>query len=222
VLLMTGQAGEVMVALSVGPPRRRRVLRARIRLLTAATITWNLIEAAVALIAGAAASSAALTGFGLDSLAEIVSAAAVAWQFTAKSEAVRQAREKVALRVVAGSFFVLAVYVAVDAMIGLASGEAGHSTSGVVLAGASLVVMPLLSAAQRRAGRELGSASAVADSKQALLCTYLAAALLAGLFANLALGWWWADPVAALAIAAVAAREGREAWRGRTCCPGCP
>lgn len=219
---MTGQAGEVMVALSVGPPGRRRVLRARIRLLTAATITWNLIEAAVALIAGAAASSAALTGFGLDSLAEIVSAAAVAWQFTAKSEAVRQAREKVALRIVAGSFFVLAVYVAVDAMIGLASGEAGHSTSGVVLAGASLVVMPLLSAAQRRAGRELGSASAVADSKQALLCTYLAAALLAGLFANLALGWWWADPVAALAIAAVAAREGREAWRGRTCCPGCP
>lgn len=219
---MTGQAGEVMVALSVGPPGRRRVLRARIRLLTAATITWNLIEAAAALIAGAAASSAALTGFGLDSLAEIVSAAAVAWQFTAKSEAVRQAREKVALRIVAGSFFVLAVYVAVDAMIGLASGEAGHSTSGVVLAGASLVVMPLLSAAQRRAGRELGSASAVADSKQALLCTYLAAALLAGLFANLALGWWWADPVAALAIAAVAAREGREAWRGRTCCPGCP
>ncbi|WP_370347613.1 cation transporter [Catenulispora sp. MAP5-51] len=211
-----------MVALSVGPPGRRRVLRARIRLLTAATITWNLIEAAVALIAGAAASSAALTGFGLDSLAEIVSAAAVAWQFTAKSEAVRQAREKVALRIVAGSFFVLAVYVAVHAMIGLASGEAGHSTSGVVLAGASLVVMPLLSAAQRRAGRELGSASAVADSKQALLCTYLAAALLAGLFANLALGWWWADPVAALAIAAVAAREGREAWRGRTCCPGCP
>jgi divalent metal cation (Fe/Co/Zn/Cd) transporter len=96
-----------------------------------------------------------------------------------------------------------------------------HSTPGLILAGVSLVVMPVLSAAQRRAGRELGTASAVADSKQTLLCTYLSAVLLAGLALNSALGWWWADSVAALVIAAVAVREGRQAWRGDGCCaPG--
>jgi divalent metal cation (Fe/Co/Zn/Cd) transporter len=128
-------------------------------------------------------------------------------------------REKTALRIIALSFFVLAAYVTVDSVRALTgTGEAQHSTPGIVLAVLSLAVMPFLSAAQRRAGRELGSASAVADSKQTLLCTYLSAVLLAGLLANSLLGWSWADPIAALVIAAVAVKEGREAWRGDSCC----
>lgn len=195
---------------------RRALLRRRIRLLVAATITYNLIEAVVAITAGTIASSAALIGFGLDSVVEVASAAAVAWQF---ASADHEKRERTALRVIAISFFALAAYVAFDAVRALTgSGEAEHSTPGLVLAALSLVVMPFLSAAQRRAGRELGSASAVADSKQTLLCTYLSAVLLAGLALNSLFGWSWADPIAALVIAAVAVKEGREAWRGDTCC----
>jgi divalent metal cation (Fe/Co/Zn/Cd) transporter len=200
-------------------PTRRDVLARRIRLLVATTITYNLVEAAVALTAGTLAASTALIGYGLDSVIEVSSAAAVAWQFSARDPAVRQAREKNTLRVIAGSFFALAAYVAVDAARALAgSGHAQYSRPGIVLAAVSLAVMPVLSAAQRRAGRELGSASAVADSKQTLLCTYLSAVLLAGLLANALVGWSWADPVAALIIAAVAVREGRAAWRGVSCC----
>ncbi|MCQ4079785.1 cation transporter [Streptomyces sp. RB6PN25] len=198
---------------------RRDALTRRIRLLVAATITYNVIEAVVAIAAGTASSSTALIGFGLDSVIEVASAAAVAWQFSATDHAVRDAREKTALRIVAFSFFALAAYVAIDAVRVLAgTGEAGHSLPGIVLATLSLAVMPVLSAAQRRDGRDLGSASAVADSRQTLLCTYLSAVLLAGLLANLLLGWSWADPIAALAIAAVAVKEGRNAWRGDTCC----
>jgi hypothetical protein len=133
--------------------------------------------------------------------------------------AVREAREKTALRIIAVSLFALAAYVTADSVRALAgTGKAGHSTHGIVLAAVSLAVMPFLSAAQRRAGRELGSASAVADSKQTLLCTYLSAVLLGGLLANTFLGWAWADPIAALVIAAVAVKEGREAWRGESGC----
>ena len=132
----------------------------------------------------------------------------------------REAREHTALRVIAVSFFALAVFVAVDAFRALTgTGEARHSSVGIVLAAVSLAVMPLLSAAQRRAGRQLGSASAVADSKQTLLCTYLSGVLLIGLLLNSILGWSWADPIAALVIAAVAVREGLAAWRGQDCCP---
>ncbi|MEU7857991.1 cation transporter [Nonomuraea sp. NPDC049141] len=199
---------------------RRVTLTRRIRLLVAATITYNVIEAIVAITAGSMASSAALIGFGLDSVVEVASATAVAWQFSAADHA---RREKAALRVIAVSFFALAAYVSVDAVRGLLGvGEAGHSMPGLVLAALSLVVMPFLSAAQRRAGRELGSASAVADSKQTLLCTYLSAVLLVGLGLNSAFGWSWADPIAALVIAAVAVKEGREAWRGDTCCASPP
>ncbi|MEV8432394.1 cation transporter [Streptomyces chartreusis] len=209
-----------MTAISLGPtPDRRTQLARRIRLLVAATITYNVVEAVVAITAGTLASSTALVGFGLDSVTEVSSAAAVAWQFSATDHAVREAREKTALRIIALSFFALAVYVGVDSVRALAgTGEAQHSTPGIVLAALSLAVMPFLSAAQRRAGRELGSASAVADSKQTLLCTYLSAVLLAGLLANSLLGWSWADPIAALVIAAVAVKEGREAWRGDSCC----
>ncbi|MEU1300400.1 cation transporter [Streptomyces shenzhenensis] len=211
-----------MTAADVPPgpaPARRETLTRRVRLLVTATIAYNVIEAVVALAAGASASSTALIGFGLDSLVEVSSAAAVAWQFSARDHAVRTAREKKTLRIIAVSFFALAGYVTVDAMRALTGrGEAGPTTTGIVLAAVSLAVMPFLSAAQRRAGRELGSASAVADSRQTLLCTYLSAVLLLGLLANATLGWSWADPLAALVIAAVAVKEGRAAWRGDGCC----
>lgn len=198
------------------PPDRRRTLERRIRFLVAATISYNLVEAAIALSEGVRASSAALLGFGLDSLVEVSSAAAVAWQFAAPDP---QQRERAALRFVALAFFALAAYISVESVLAFAGiREARHSPIGIALAAVSLVVMPLLSWAQRRTGRELGSRSAVADSKQTLLCTYLSAVLLAGLLLNSWLGWTWADPLAALVIAAVAVREGREAWRGRHCC----
>jgi divalent metal cation (Fe/Co/Zn/Cd) transporter len=195
---------------------RQAVLHKRVRLLVAATITYNVMEAAVALVAGTVASSAALIGFGLDSLIEVASAAAVAWQFSGSNP---EARERAALRVIAVSFFGLAAYVTVEALRSLfGAAEAAPSTVGIVLAAVSLVVMPFLSYAQRRAGRELGSAGAVADSKQTLLCTYLSGVLLLGLVLNSLFGWSWADPVVALVIAAAAVKEGREAWRGDHCC----
>jgi len=195
---------------------RRRVLARRVRWLVTATITYNLIEAVVAISAGTVASSTALIGFGLDSVIEVASAAAVAWQFTGADP---EARERTALRVIALSFFALAGYMTVESVRSLVGAEpADHSTVGIVLAAVSLVVMPVLSHAQRRAGRELGSASAVADSKQTLLCTYLSGVLLVGLVLNALFGWSWADPLVALVIAGVAVREGREAWRGEHCC----
>ena len=201
-------------------PHRQAVLRGRVRLLVAATITYNAIEAVVALVAGSIASSVALIGFGFDSVIEVSSAAAVAWQFAGSDP---QRRERVALRVIAWSFFALAAYVTVESVRGLlGSGEAERSPVGIVLVAVSVLVMPLLSIAQRRAGRELGSATAVADSKQTLLCTYLSAAVLVGLVLNAALGWWWADPVAGLVLAVLAVREGRNAWRGDLCCAPSP
>ncbi|WP_244223328.1 cation transporter [Amycolatopsis circi] len=194
---------------------RRTVLRRRVRWLVAGTITYNVVEAIVAVSAGTIASSSALIAFGLDSVAEVLSAVAVAWQFASADP---ERRERAALRVIAVSFFLLAAYVTVDSVRSLFGSEASHSTVGIVLAAVSLVVMPVLSAAQRRAGRELGSASAVADSKQTLLCTYLSGVLLVGLLVNALFGWSWADPAAALAIAAVAVREGLGAWRGEHCC----
>jgi divalent metal cation (Fe/Co/Zn/Cd) transporter len=196
---------------------RRAVLRRRIRLLVAATITYNVVEAIVAITAGTIASSIALIGFGLDSVIEVSSAAAVAWQFSGPAH---ERREKVALRIIAWSFFALAAYVTVEALRTLVGGyEPERSDVGIALVTISVVIMPFLSWAQRRTGRELGSASAVADSKQTLLCTYLSAAVLIGLVLNATLGWWWADPVVALGLAAVAIREGRAALRGETCCP---
>ncbi|MBH0775659.1 cation transporter [Nocardia bovistercoris] len=220
---MTAPLGMPSLPSAAGPAgssRRRAVLARRIRGLVAATISYNVLEAIVALTEGARVSSTALIGFGLDSVIEVTSAAAVAWQFAGRDPA---AREKAALRVIAFSFFALALYVTVDSIRALAGvGEAEHSRIGIALAAASLVIMPVLSAAQRRAGRELGSASAVADSQQTLLCTYLSAVLLVGLLLNTLFGWSWADPIAALVIAAIAVKEGRNAWRGDTCCPTPP
>ena len=195
---------------------RRVLLHRRIRWFVAATISYNVIEAVVAIGEGARVSSTALIGFGLDSVIEVSSAAAVAWQFSGPDP---EAREKTALRIIAVSFFALAGYVTVEAIRSLTgAADARHSAIGIGLTAASLIVMPVLSWAQRRAGRELGSRSAVADSKQTLLCTYLSAVVLAGLVLNSLFGWSWADPIAALILAGVAVHEGREAWRGQTCC----
>lgn len=194
---------------------RRAVLIRRIRYIVAATIAYNVIEAIVAISAGAVASSAALIGFGLDSIVEVLSAAAVAWQFSAPDP---HRRERAALRLIAVSFFGLALFVTIDAGRALFGfSEAAHSPVGIALAAVSLVIMPLLSWLERRTGTELGSASAIADSKQTLICSYLSAALLAGLLLNSLLGWAWADSIAALFIAAFAVREGIEAWRGDAC-----
>lgn len=200
----------------VPSPARRSVLNRRVRMLAAATITYNIIEAVVALWAGNVADSSALIGFGLDSVIEVASAVALSWQFSAKDPV---KREHLTLRIIAISFFALAAFVTVDSVRSLTGGgEAQHSTPGIVIASLSLAIMPVLSWLQRRAGRELGSRTAVADSKQTLLCTYLSAVLLVGLVLNSAMGWWWADAGAALVIAGIAVREGINAWRGDVCC----
>lgn len=194
---------------------RKELLHRRIRWIVAFTIGYNLIEAVVSVVAGSMASSAALIGFGLDSLVEVLSAAAVAWQF---SRADPEKYEKGTLRVIAFAFFALAAYVSVSAVLSLAGAiEPQHSTLGIIITAVSVVVMPFLSWFERRTGRELGSATAIADSKQTLLCTYLSAAVLMGLVLNSTLGWSWADPIAALVIAVFAIREGIEAWKGDTC-----
>ena len=194
---------------------RRRVLQRRIRWIVSATISYNVVEAIVAITAGSLASSGALIAFGLDSTIEVLSAAAVAWQFTRRDP---ERWEKPTLRVIAVAFFALAAYVIATSLLALLSrAEAEHSTLGITITALSLVVMPFLSLAERRAGRELGSATAVADSKQTLICAYLSAAVLIGLLLNSLFGWWWADALAGLVIAGFAIREGVEAWRGDAC-----
>ncbi|MGA1837200.1 cation transporter [Herbiconiux sp. 11R-BC] len=194
---------------------RKALLQRRIRLIVAVTIGYNLIEAIIAIAAGTAAASGALIGFGLDSTIEVLSAAAVAWQFTRRDP---ERWEQGTLRVIALAFFALALYVGATAVLTLTRAVAAeHSTAGIVLTALSVVVMPFLSLAERRTGRELGSATAIADSKQTLICTYLSAAVLLGLLLNTLFGWWWADPLAALVIVVFAVREGVEAWKGDAC-----
>jgi divalent metal cation (Fe/Co/Zn/Cd) transporter len=200
--------------LSAEPDRGRRQ---RIALgLAWATIAWNMVEAVVAIVSGAVASSIALVGFGLDSTVEVLSASVIVWQMTRR---VPEDREEQALRFIAVSFFALAGYVTVQAVFDLASrSESDTSAVGIALAAVSLAVMPLLAGLKRHNGRRLGSTSVIADSNQTLLCTYLSLVLLVGLLLNATVGWWWADPVAALVIAALAIREGRDAWHGERCC----
>jgi divalent metal cation (Fe/Co/Zn/Cd) transporter len=199
---------------------RRSVLTRRIRQFSLAVIGYNVLEAVVALVAGTAAGSVALIGFGLDSVVEVSSAAAIFWQFAGDDH---ERREKAALRIVASLFFVLAAYLVVTSALKLFGAEDPvESPAGMILTAVSLLVMPLLSYGQRRAGKALGSRSAVADSKQTLLCTYLSAVVLVGLAVNALFGWWWADPLAALTIAAVAVKEGVEAARGDVCCAPSP
>jgi divalent metal cation (Fe/Co/Zn/Cd) transporter len=179
-------------------------------------VTYNVVEAVIALAAGLAAGSVALVGFGLDSVVEVSSGLIILWQFRHRMP---ETRERRALRLMAFSFCALAAYVAFESVRALFfGGEPDASPVGIGLAAASLVIMPFLSWAQRRTGKALGSNAVVADSTQTLLCTYLSAVLLVGLLLNATLGWSWADPIAGLVIAAVAVREGLEAWRGEGCC----
>ncbi len=192
------------------------MLYRRAQLLAGATVAYNTIEALVAVVAGRAVDSAALVGFGLDSVLEVSSGLIVLWQFRHE---VPESRERAALRLMSVAFFGLAAYVGIGAARTLASGtQPSPSAVGIALAMLSLLLMPVLSAAQRRTGRQLGSGSVVADSKQTLLCTYLSVVLLAGLITNAILGWWWADPIAGTVIAGVAFQEGLRTWRGEGCC----
>ncbi|MGY1718091.1 cation diffusion facilitator family transporter [Blastococcus sp. SYSU DS0552] len=194
----------------------RARLGRRAQLLAGAAVTYNVVEAVIAITAGLVAGSVALVGFGLDSVVEVSSGLIILWQFR---HHLPETRERLALRLMACSFFALAAYVTFESVRALlVGGDPDASPVGIGLAAVSLVVMPFLSWAQRRTGRALGSSAVVADSTQTLLCTYLSAAVLAGLVLNAWLGWSWADPVAGLVIAAVALREGIEAWRGEGCC----
>lgn len=194
----------------------RRTLGRRAQLLAAASVAYNVVEAVIAITAGVVAGSVALVGFGLDSVVEVSSGLIILWQFR---HSMPETRERLALRLMAISFFVLAAYVAVESTRALVlATDPDPSPVGIGLAAASLVVMPLLSWAQRRTGKALGSNAVVADSTQTLLCTYLSAVLLVGLLLNATLGWSWADPIAGLVIAAIAVKEGRDAWRGEGCC----
>ncbi len=199
----------------------RTRLGRRAQLLAGASVTYNVIEAIIAITAGIAAGSVALIGFGLDSVVEVSSGLIILWQFRHR---LPESRERQALRLMAFSFFALAAYVTFESVRALFfGGEPEASPVGIGLAIASLIIMPFLSWAQRRTGNALGSNAVVADSTQTLLCTYLSAVLLVGLVFNATLGWSWADPVAGLVIAAVAVREGIQAWRGEGCCaPGRP
>jgi divalent metal cation (Fe/Co/Zn/Cd) transporter len=191
---------------------RRLKLHRRVRFIVAFTITYNVLEAIVAIWAGTLASSAALIGFGLDSVVEVLSAIAVAWQFTRKNP---ERWEKATVRAIGIAFFALAAYVIVDAILTLAGfEEVDHSPLGIGIATLSLLVMPVLAWFEFRTGRELGSRSVQADAKQLLLCVYLSGTVLIGLVLNTLFGWMWADSVAALVVAGLAIREGIEAWRG--------
>ena len=189
---------------------QRERLRRRSKLLVWATIVWNGLEGIVAIAAGAVAGSAALIGFGLDSTVE-VSAAVVALWYLAGDDDERGRR---ASRLIAVSFFALATYVSFDALRDLGAGaDPDTSIAGIVITALSALVMPWLASAKRRAGQALGSKALVAESAETALCAYLSIAVLAGLVLDAVLGWGWADPVAALGVAALAVREGREAWR---------
>ncbi len=199
---------------TAAPEARAALLRRGIRL-EYFTLGWNVVEAAVALAAGIAASSAALVAFALDSIAESASGAVLLWRLRSETHA-RDAGEleRKAMRRVGIAFLLLAAYVVVDTVVQLSSGSTPDaSVVGIALAVVSLVVMPTLASLKRATARRLGSRSLEGDSQQTMLCAYLSGVLLLGLALNAAMGWWWADPVAALAIAAFATREGIELLR---------
>lgn len=201
--------------MTAGPVRTQHPtvdrLRRRSRLLVWATIAWNVVEAVVAIGAGAAASSGALVSFGLDSTVEVSAALVALWYLRGEQDE----RGVLAGRLIGVSFWMLAAWVTFDAVGDLVTGDRPDvSTAGIALTASSVLIMPALASAKRRVGRALGSNALVAESAQTLVCAYLSVAVLAGLSMNAVMGWWWADPVAALVVAAIAVREGLEGWRG--------
>jgi divalent metal cation (Fe/Co/Zn/Cd) transporter len=201
-------------------PGERVELERRARRLAWGGNAWHLIEFAIALGAGIAAGSVALIGFGADSLIEVFSGLVITWLFTAGRGASEDA-ERLARRLVAISYFVLTAYILVESLRDIIGGHHPQTSwVGIALAAVTAVTMPMLARAKRGVGAKLGSAATTAEAEQNQICAYLSIALLAGLLANALFGWWWADPAAALVIAAVAVNEGREAWRGeeRSCC----
>jgi divalent metal cation (Fe/Co/Zn/Cd) transporter len=207
------------IVTAYGSGRLRLVRRAK--LLARFGLGWHGIEAAVAIAAGIVAGSVALVGFGADSLIESVAGVVLLWRFAASRES-SAAAERRAQRLIGVSFYVLAAYIAVVAARALAGAHHPDvSWVGIGLAGVTLVTMPPLAMAKARVGENLNSSATKSEGRQNMVCAYLSAALLVGLGANAVAGWWWADPVTALAIAAVAVREGREAWRGNACCAAC-
>ena len=183
------------------------------------TIAWNALEGLVAVVAGAIAGSISLVGFGIDSFIEVTSGSVLLWRMSVDAEVHRrELNERLALRIVGVCFLVLAAYIAYESGLDLWSRRAPeHSIPGIVLACISLVVMPLLSRAKRKVGRALGSAAMHADAKQTEFCTYLSAILLSGLLLNILFGLWWADPVAALVMVPIIAKEGIEGLQGKAC-----
>jgi divalent metal cation (Fe/Co/Zn/Cd) transporter len=198
-------------------PGARGHLERRAKLLAWVGNGWHLVEFAVALAAGIAAGSVALVGFGLDSLIEVAAAGVVIWLFSG-GRGSSQAAERRAQQLVAASYALLVAYVAVEAVGDLLGGHhPAGSWVGIGLAAVTAPTMPLLARAKRETGRRLRSAATVSEAGQNMICTYLSVALLVGLLLNALAGWWWADPAAALVIAALAAREGLECWRGERC-----
>jgi divalent metal cation (Fe/Co/Zn/Cd) transporter len=187
------------------------------------TIGWNSLEGLVALIAGALAGSISLVGFGIDSFIEVTSGATLLWRMTVDAEEqARERNERFSLRIVGTCFLALSAYIAYESVADLISQKAPeHSIPGIILACVSLIVMPILSRAKKRVGKELSSAAMNADARQTDFCVYLSAILLAGLILNAALGWWWADPVAALTMVPIVAKEGLDGVKGKACCDSC-
>src|SRR6476660_5232371 len=187
------------------------------------TIAWNTLEGLIAIVAGAFVGSISLVGFGIDSFIEVTSGSVLLWRMSVDAEVHRrELNERRALRIVAACFLLLAAYIAYESALDLWSRRAPeHSIPGIILACVSLVVMPLLSRAKRKVGNALGSAAMHADAKQTEFCTYLSAILLVGLLLNAFLGWWWADPLAALIMVPIIAKEGFDGVRGRACADCC-
>ena len=205
--------------LEIGIGDRASLVR-RGRRLEYFTIAYNSLEGLIAVAAGLLSGSIALVGFGFDSLIEVTSGAALVWRLHSDAdESRRQHVEAITLRIVGACFLLLAAYVSYDSIKSLIWREAPHeSIPGIVLASASLIVMPLLVRAKRKVARRIKSQALMADSKQTELCTYLSAILLAGLLLNALFGWWWADPIAALVMVPIIVKEGIEGLRGETCC----
>jgi len=194
----------------------------RIKLLSWLSLAWMTVEGAVAITAGIVASSIALVGFGLDSVIEGVASLIIIWRFTGE-RVVSQGAEERAQKFVAIQFFLLAPYVGVESVRALLGGEHPEvSVLGIALSVGSLVFMPMLGIAKERLADRIGSAATKGEGRQNMLCAYLAAALLVGLLGNALLDAWWLDPLVGLLIAAVAVREGVEAWRGEGCCVASP